>query len=178
MPAPPGSSDRGCNCAQGYHHRTRLLQPHQALTPAPRPPRPPPAPPQIKLKEAARYLAASEASAKQLASQAADRAYQRQFASRSLAPVHPMLRNVAEPEPLDAGGAGPSGAAGAPVRIGMGPVQRQAEDPELRRLRLQVGGGLLLLSKPLNVQGFGRARRGAAVAYVQGFGWGAPKKLA
>ncbi|KAI8474931.1 MAG: cactus-binding C-terminus of cactin protein-domain-containing protein [Monoraphidium minutum] len=89
---------------------------------------------EIKLKEAARYLAASETAARQLADAAADRAYQRQFASRSLAPVHPMLRNVAVPEAI-----GDAGAAGAaPARIGMGPVARQEEDPELRRLRQQA----------------------------------------
>lgn len=49
----------------------------------------------MRLKEAARYSAASEQAARAMASAAADREYQRQFASRSLAPVHPMLRNVA-----------------------------------------------------------------------------------
>ncbi|KIZ03082.1 Uncharacterized protein C19orf29 [Monoraphidium neglectum] len=90
---------------------------------------------EIKLKEAARYLAASETAARQLASAAADRAYQRQFASRSLAPVHPMLRNVAAPEALADSSAAP---VAPPTRIGLGPVQRQEEDPEVRRLRLQA----------------------------------------
>jgi hypothetical protein len=43
-----------------------------------------------------------------------------------------------------AAGASGSGAVAPPVRIGMGPVQRQEEDPELRRLRLLVRSLALL----------------------------------
>ena len=86
---------------------------------------------EVKAREAARYLAASEEAARQVAAEAADRAYKRQFASRSLQPANPALRAIAAAA-APAAGARP---VAAPLRIGMGPVAREEEDPELVRLR-------------------------------------------
>ncbi len=119
-----------------FPNATSLSNLPQTTPPSP----PPPKNRQVKLKEAARYLAASEEAARQLANQTADRAFQRQFASRSLAPANPALRSMTDTAAA-AGDAGASGSGGG-LRIGMGPVQRgQQEDPELQRLRLLVGGG-------------------------------------